>query len=454
MLSRTSLGAATKRNPFDWLAARACQSVFAQLASRERQKLELALRPQRAQLARVLYRTAKPCLELRMSACLEAARALKIEHREHYLDELQNPSELCRCFPALASLLSRLVNQWQRNVLELAQRLMQDERELSLAFFNGQPLGALTWLDCNLSDPHDGGRSVARLQFERGSVIYKPRNGQCEHEWALLLRWLRLRGLEPSLRALRVIRRRRYCWMEYAKAEPCPEQGEACRYFRRLGALICLTHLLAGVDFHRGNLITAGEHPLLVDAETLCHPKSETPGANRIIPKDLLRTGWFRSKSYRFGPLGFARTRMHSPHVSGLTLDYRDFIPEIRTGFINLWNLLLKEPTDRRAIQRRRRRLERQSWRQLLRTTRFYQAVQQASLEPRLMACPAARYQFIVTNCRSGNCTPALLKKEAKALFWLDIPYFERRCELPALPAYNDLAETTRLLSHILRGEH
>ena len=64
----------------------------------------------------------------------------------------------------------------------------------------------------------------------------------------------------------------------------CEEDAEAGRYFRRTGMLLCLLYALQATDCHNENLIACGEHPVLIDAETLMHHRARDvaeQGANR-----------------------------------------------------------------------------------------------------------------------------------------------------------------------------
>src|SRR6185312_10755503 len=51
----------------------------------------------------------------------------------------------------------------------------------------------------------------------------------------------------------------------------------------RQGAYLTLLHVLEATDLHHENLIAAGEHPMLVDLETIFHP--------RVLMDNLLGTG-------------------------------------------------------------------------------------------------------------------------------------------------------------------
>lgn len=58
-------------------------------------------------------------------------------------------------------------------------------------------------------------------------------------------------------------------WIEH---EPCTDEAAVERYYRRAGALTGIAYLLEFTDCQFENLLVAGEHPVLVDAETVMHP--------------------------------------------------------------------------------------------------------------------------------------------------------------------------------------
>jgi lantibiotic modifying enzyme len=60
------------------------------------------------------------------------------------------------------------------------------------------------------------------------------------------------------------------------------KQEEIKRYYQRAGQLLCLLYVLGANDCHNENLIACGEHPVLVDLETLMHhPFREIAGQER-----------------------------------------------------------------------------------------------------------------------------------------------------------------------------
>ncbi len=207
----------------------------------------------RAYLEQRLGRISKPVFDLGLSAFTSAFDALQRQSNKsiwplpsaglarEFLGA--RPSlrlfQMFKRFPVLARLWLQQICYWCDATEELLVRFETDRADLSRHFFGGAPVGRIIDLEAGLSDPHNHGRTVMLLQVEAGSVIYKPRPGNGEWQWQRLLNWLNVNGFGPRLRTVTVLRRRGYCWMERVESEPCGKRAGACKFFERLGGLIC-----------------------------------------------------------------------------------------------------------------------------------------------------------------------------------------------------------------------
>ena len=187
--------------------------------------------------------------------------------------------------PAAARLTAEVVMHWVEFVREFLERLESDWPALERAFGQGQPLGMIEALKTGVSDAHHRGRSVIVLSFSNGAAaVYKPRSLAVDQMFFELTLDLNRSGRVPDLQPLLVLDRSSYGWMEFAPRLPCRSRQAVKRFYRRCGALTCLVHYLGGIDCHRENLVASGEHPILVDLETLAHPV-------RTEERDLARAG-------------------------------------------------------------------------------------------------------------------------------------------------------------------
>lgn len=176
-------------------------------------------------------------------------------------------------YPVLAREAVRHTSQWMATSLETLRRFAADREDLVLHVFGGEDPGALTALEPGHGDRHDGGRTVTVLTFSSGlRLVYKPRGLAVDSWFQELLLWLNERGARPELLPLRCLDRGPYGWMEFISPSPCSTLQEVDRFYERQGAWVALLYALEANDFHWENVIAAGEHPVLVDLETLFQP--------------------------------------------------------------------------------------------------------------------------------------------------------------------------------------
>jgi type 2 lantibiotic biosynthesis protein LanM len=189
--------------------------------------------------------------------------------------------------PVLARHVVERIAQWEEICGEMLERLVSDWAEICRCLDLEIPPGRLTEARID-GDPHRGGRSVFLLLFASGfRLVYKPKPLAVDAAFQDLLRWTVARGFETGFRNLRLLDRGRYGWMEFVESAPCGNAEEIRRFYRRQGGYMALLYMIGGIDFHHENLIAAGEHPVLVDLETLFHPDLEV---RELVP-DRDRTG-------------------------------------------------------------------------------------------------------------------------------------------------------------------
>jgi lantibiotic modifying enzyme len=392
----------------------------------------------REQLGRTLESITRPCFELEWTSYTLAARALGLgsvssaQMKKEFLGARPAARlfSLFRKFPVLAELWSIAINQWRDHVREILLRAARDEQAIAHRFFGTSTTGHISDLRLGLSDRHLGGRTVALVEFEKSRVVYKPRSGTGEIEWASLLRWMNRHGFKPRLKEMRILRRNSYHWMEYAEPNAC-DNAEAVRHFyERLGGMIAAAYLLNAVDCHRDNLIACGEHPVLIDIDALWHVSPLTRTAS---PVELLyRTGFFpnadrTSLQSRSSVLGKAGSGAHLPRTGAQSESAADYVDEIVAGFDKGWRCLVGTSRRRAAFFQRRRRIRSRARRWIHRATESYAGILRASLQPSALTSPTARRALLRRLAKRHSAGAAILRSEIQALARLDIPYFVRR---------------------------
>ncbi len=193
-------------------------------------------------------------------------------------------------YSALARTLGTLVLQWVETTREFIERFSSDREVLSHAI--GRPCELVEAVKISNSDRHNGGRSVFIMTTGGGvQIVYKPKALGMASAWFELLATLS-QGDSIEHRVAWTIVRERYGWMEFIESTPCESAEDVVRFFERVGSQIALLTVLEATDVHFENIIASGDHPVLVDAETLFHhrPKFNAgPGGWGAFDEVLMR---------------------------------------------------------------------------------------------------------------------------------------------------------------------
>ncbi|HEX7153219.1 MAG TPA: type 2 lanthipeptide synthetase LanM family protein [Thermoanaerobaculia bacterium] len=232
---------------------------------------------------------------------------------DDFLGKLRSKSfalEILERYPVLARQCVMRLEQWFDACTELLRRLAHDAELLTNLFHDNKPLGKLTDVHGALSDFHRDGRSVFMLTFDSGfELVYKPKSLALEVRFQNLLAWLNAKGFTPAFKQMGVLNRGEYGWMETVHTGPCDGEAALQRFLERQGGYLALLYALDGTDFHHENLLACGEHPMLIDLETLFQPwlnarnllaVEQEPGAplrSTVLRANLLPERWWGDKN-------------------------------------------------------------------------------------------------------------------------------------------------------------
>jgi type 2 lantibiotic biosynthesis protein LanM len=190
-----------------------------------------------------------------------------------YLSQREAILEFLEEYVVLARYLVETLERWVSSSLELLERLCSDWPLICSSFGLSEP-GVLSEVHQGAGDLHRGGRSVILLRWDSGfRLVYKPRALAIDRHFQELLTWMNEQGFTPAFRTLTVLDRGAYGWVEFVQARHCSSAAEIERFYERQGAYLALLYALEAADFHAENIIAAGEHPLLIDLETLFLPQ-------------------------------------------------------------------------------------------------------------------------------------------------------------------------------------
>jgi type 2 lantibiotic biosynthesis protein LanM len=176
-------------------------------------------------------------------------------------------------YSVLARKLAGCVDNWVTNTVRFLTRLHEDWATLRRTFSSDADPGSVCHIKSGVSDPHGGRQQAHIVECETGlRFVYKPKSLDLAVAFQRLVRWSNTQGMTPALYAMDIVDRPSYGWVEYINPAPCHDQNGPSNYFQRAGGLLALAYVLNAKDLHHGNLIAQGEHPILIDLETLVVP--------------------------------------------------------------------------------------------------------------------------------------------------------------------------------------
>lgn len=211
---------------------------------------------------------------------------------------------LAKRYPTLPDRLDAAGRNLIDAVGTLAQRLVADRPDLerlAAESAGAEPLGELRSLTLGAGDPHRGGHTVSRLDFDGGSLMYKPRPLEVDAALDDVLAAL-LPGTE-RIKTARTLVRDGYGWTAFVDHRYCADEAETERFYANLGRWLAVMRLIGGTDLHADNIVAHGPVPVVVDAETMLAPPARSApvgrtgtttaadAAARILHRAVLRSG-------------------------------------------------------------------------------------------------------------------------------------------------------------------
>lgn len=158
------------------------------------------------------------------------------------------------------------------NTIVALCRYNKDSRIIKKELLNREDNVILEKITIGLGDRHNKGNTVMKLHFNSGNkIIYKPKELDIAVKFQNFSNIIAEKGLKIPFNFYKIIPRKGYGWEEVVEFNTCYTGEEIKRYFYRYGALLGISFILRGVDFHFENIIASGENPQMIDLETLFH---------------------------------------------------------------------------------------------------------------------------------------------------------------------------------------
>ena len=393
-------------------------------------------------------------------------------------------------YAVLGRLIATTIDFWVEATVEFLQSLQADTADIEGVLYSTEiPLGKVTAICGSLSDFHNRGRSVLIISFASGKkLLYKPKNLGLEVIYNQLLDWCNQQVAPLPFKVIKVLNRHSYGWvLDYVEQLPCEDEAAAQRFYQRAGMLLCLLYVLGGNDCHYENLIASGEHPLLIDTETLLHPQAnpiegsvqaieEMTEIEQQFQDSVLRTGllphWDFSPdgrvAYDISAMGSVNPQrspwqvprwkavntdeMHLayekvtlsaqanvPILHGIALSPNDYLEELIAGFEQMYQFLRDRRQALLADNDFLAALQAQQVRFIFRATKVYEVLKEKTLAPEFLRNGVERSieldilsQTFLTSEHKPKAW-SILRSELQAMEQLDIPYFGTSCSSDAL---------------------
>jgi len=400
------------------------------------------------------------------------------ERFQSFLKRLHQPEiviPLLQEYPVLARQLVISINRWVSFSLEFLQYLCTDWSDICTTFSADTNQGVLVEIEGGIGDSHRGGRAVLIAKFSSGfQVVYKPKSLAVDVHFQQLLEWLNQRGNHPPFRTLKILNQGTYGWVEFVTAQGCTNPEELQSFYERQGAYLALLYAIEATDFHMENLIASGEHPILVDLESLFHPqisdidiKISDQLAFKTINYSVLRVGllpqrlWANDESegiemsglggkegqMTLNPVPYleaigtdemrvARERMpmsgsqNRPTLNEAEVNVLDYAEAIATGFTKIYQLLLQYRDELLSANSPLAAFAEDEVRFILRPTYTYALLLHESYHPDLLRNALERDRFFDHLWLDIEQQPYLAKviaAERDDLWQGDIPMFTTR---------------------------
>lgn len=410
----------------------------------------------------------------------ELAGADPSERFKKFAARLRDPKIALRLlaeYPVLARQLVEYVTAWGRTTDEILERLCCDWPLIQRTFAGSESAGTLIEIRTGAGDRHRDGRSVAVLSFSSGfRLIYKPRSLSIDAEYQRLLQTLNNWGCSPPWRTVEIVDRATYGWMEFVSAADCGSAPEVRRFYARQGGFLALFYVLRAMDLHFENIVAAGEHPVIVDLESILQPgpPHDDPLASDFLRDSVVRVGllpvrdWENETSPGLDVSGlggldgqlpprpqpfwarqatdemhFAREVRpiairsgHRPTLNGQAVMAEDYVDDVVEGFTRTYRLLLAHGVDLLSNDGPLSRFATCEVRVLLRPTSVYGLMLRESFHPDFLRDALERERFFDKLWLQVPHRPFLwrvIDAEQKALRRGDVPLFTTRPDSESL---------------------
>ena len=207
-------------------------------------------------------------------------------------------------YPVLARFLGEATALWIESTRSFLVHLGEDAELLGNVFNEGKAMGTISEVRIELSDPHNGGKTVIGLLFESGtSCFYKPKNLASDELFQDLLTLLEKDPAILPMKKMEIIVRDDHGWTNEIVVEGLKGEAQAERYFERMGTILFAMLLLGANDCNIENIIPSGEYPVTIDTETIFQSQPRPTSAPMWAASNVAEQELYYNSVLRVGML-------------------------------------------------------------------------------------------------------------------------------------------------------
>lgn len=413
------------------------------------------------------------------SGCIELSNEeLWVEELSDALGSAEYIVYFNQKYPVLVRRCQYRVKAIYQSLLNLLNCFDQDYHLIKEHFFADNKQLELTHIERGKGDSHNQGETVTILHFNnKERLVYKRRDLSSEKAFEKYIHWLN-KSQKFDLRVAKTLYRGEYGWQEFIKNQSLNNKKSVENYFYRYGALTAACYAINLTDIHYENLIACGEHPIIIDLETLAIKpeinirENEIKELSRPIFDSAIFTGLINEaafgRSSNVAPLGnpvtvtsLADIRLdicgkrviEVPHKYKMSkhcvtvseqnkkVEVGEFEKQITDGFTHAYNLILDKKEDL---------LEQEidlifadiSPRFVFRPTQYYSKLLSVLKRPEssIDFCNQELLLFKLLGTKSDEAIPdSVIMAEWACLSNGDIPYFSCQAESTNIKSGSDM---------------
>ncbi len=225
-------------------------------------------------------------------------------------------------YAALSRSLCEQTISWFEKLQFLLDAFQEDYDQITKVFSSGQKL-ILTDIQILSFTGHRSLGHNSLLIFQNGlRLLYKPKSGLGDKIYNDICTWYNYQRSDITLRNYEVIDQVKYSWSEFIEDHKVNDIIDVEWFYKSLGVLQAIFHVLGSRDYHFENIIAHGKFPVATDHESILSSIDE-----RILIKNP------------FGDKQMSETLLESITISGLTSTYLSTVymnpPSIDSLFFN-----------------------------------------------------------------------------------------------------------------------